>query len=67
MKNTRKPSTGGFVLRVALLVLCALGLGGCIASTVVGAAAEVVEAGVEITGAAVGAAVDVVDGDDDDD
>lgn len=39
---------------------------GCI-GTIIGAAAEVVEAGVEITGAAVEGVVDVVTPDDDDD
>lgn len=46
----------------------ALGLQGCLVTTAIEVAAETVEAGVEITGAAAGAVVDVVvpDGDDDD-
>lgn len=58
-------------MKPSLIALAAalgtLPLGGCLVGTVVEVAAETVEAGVEITGAAVGAVVDVVDGDDDDD
>lgn len=55
-------------LRLPAIALFSFLLGGCLARTVVGVAAETVEAGVEITGAVAGAAVDVVipDGDDDD-
>ncbi|MEM6708519.1 MAG: hypothetical protein AAF648_07010 [Pseudomonadota bacterium] len=57
--------------RVAWLAVvgCCCGLSGCLVTTAIGVAAETVEAGVGITGAAVGATagavVDVVDGDDD--
>jgi len=50
-----------------VVVLAALALQGCIAATVVEIAAETIEAGVEITGAAVGGIVDVVTTDADDD
>lgn len=50
-----------------VVVMAALGLQGCIAGTVVEIAAETIEAGVEITGAAVGGIVDVVTPDADDD
>jgi hypothetical protein len=49
-----------------VVVLAALALQGCIAGTVVEIAAETIEAGVEITGAAVGGIVDVVTPDDED-
>ncbi len=46
--------------RLVLLMGVALGLGGCAAAAVVGAAASVVGAGVKIAGSAVSATVDVV-------
>ena len=53
------------------VVVCSLplALGGCILGAAVEVVGETVEAGVEVTGAAAGAVVDVVtpDGDDDDD
>ena len=58
------------VARALLLGLLCAPLAGCLVTTVVGVAAETVEAGVGITGAAVGATagavVDAVDGDDED-
>ncbi len=54
---------------LGLALLAPVTLGGCLAGAIVAVAAETVEAGVEITGAVVGAAVDIVipDGDKDDD
>ena len=54
---------------LALVLAAPFLLGGCLVRTAVGVAAETVEAGVEITGAAAGAVVDVAipDGDDDKD
>lgn len=56
------------ILKLLFLPCYILILQGCIISTAVGVVAETVEAGVEITGAAVGTAVDIVvpDGEDDD-
>ncbi len=65
--------------RLVLMTVLALGLGGCGVTAVVGAAATVVGAGVEVVGSAVSATIDVVgsgvsgaidlatSGDDDDD
>ncbi len=53
--------------RVFGLLLGCLLLPGCVVSTVIGVAAETVEAGIEITGAVVGAAVDIVTDDDEED
>lgn len=52
----------------ALVSTAPFALGGCILGTAVEVVGETVEAGVEVTGAAAGAVVDVVtpDGDDDD-
>ena len=51
-----------------ILLIAMLTLQGCVAGTVIDVISETIEAGVEITGAAVGAVVDVVtpDGDDED-
>lgn len=51
-----------------ILLIAMLALQGCVAGTVIDVISETVEAGVELTGAAVGAVVDVVtpDGDDED-
>ncbi len=46
--------------RLVLLAALALGLGGCAATAVVGAAVSVVGAGVDIAGSAVSATIDVV-------
>lgn len=51
-------------LLIFLPVACLLQ--GCIAGTVIEIAAETIEAGVEVTGAAVGGVVDIVTPDDDD-
>ena len=50
-----------------ILLIAMLALQGCVAGTVIDVISETVEAGVEITGAAVGAVVDIVTPDDDDD
>jgi hypothetical protein len=68
MENAMRPRK----LRLAavpLAVASTLALSGCLVGTAIDIAAETVEAGVEITGAVAGAAVDVVvpgDGKDDD-
>ena len=51
------------------LLFALVTLQGCVAGTIIDVVSETVEAGVELTGAAVGAVVDVVtpDGDDDSD
>ncbi len=49
-----------------ILLIAMLTLQGCVAGTVIDVISETVEAGVEITGAAVGAVIDVVTPDDDD-
>jgi len=61
-------------LCLAMIIAASLGLSGCAvvavasaATTVVGAAVTVVGTGVKVTGKAIGAAVDVVTGDDEDD
>ena len=48
-----------------ILLIAILTLQGCVAGTVIDVISETVEAGVEITGAAVGAVVDIVTPDDD--
>ena len=50
------------------LLFALITLQGCVAGTIIDVVSETVEAGVELTGAAVGAVVDVVipDGDDED-
>jgi hypothetical protein len=58
------------LISLALILAAPLILGGCLARAAVGIVAETVEAGVEITGAAAGAVVDVATpggGKDDDD
>ena len=50
-----------------ILLIAMFTLQGCVAGTVIDVISKTVEAGVEITGAAVGAAVDIVTPDDDDD
>ncbi len=50
-----------------ILLIAMLTLQGCVAGTVIDVISETVEAGVEITGAAVGAVVDIVTPDDEDD
>ncbi|MCZ6803786.1 MAG: hypothetical protein O7D86_07615 [Proteobacteria bacterium] len=50
-----------------ILLIAMLALQGCVAGTVIDVISETVEAGVEITGAAVGAVVDIVTPDDEDD
>lgn len=56
------------LMLIPVLFLLVL-LQGCVAGTVIDVLAETVEAGVEVTGAVVGTAVDVIvpDGDDDED
>lgn len=53
------------LIRCLAAAAAIVGLQGCLVTTVVGVAAGTVEAGVGITGAAVGAVVDVVTDDDD--
>lgn len=53
--------------RTIIIALSSLLLQGCIVGTLVEAAAETVEAGVEVTGAAVGGVIDAVTPDDDED
>lgn len=72
MNSTLKTRTKGqtlvsrHLIALILIPLSLLVLQGCILGTVVEVAAETVEAGVELTGAVVGTAVDIVvpDGDD---
>lgn len=56
------------ILKLLFFLCTILFLQGCIVSTAVGVVAETIEAGVEVTGAVVGTAVDIVvpDGEDDD-
>ncbi|MFT5134204.1 MAG: hypothetical protein ACI9SC_002677 [Gammaproteobacteria bacterium] len=54
------------MLKLLFLFCSLLFLQGCIVSTAVGVVAETIEAGVEVTGAVVGTAVDIVVPDDDD-
>ncbi len=58
-----------FKLKLSGLLFATFLLQGCVAGTVIDVIAETVEAGVELTGAVVGTAVDIVvpDGDDEDD
>ena len=54
------------ILKILTSMIAVACLQGCLAGAVVEIAAETVEAGVEITGAAVGGVVDIVTPDDDD-
>jgi len=54
------------MLKLLFLLCSLLFLQGCIVSTAVGFITETIEAGVEVTGAVVGTAVDIVVPDDDD-
>ena len=58
-----------YKLKLSALCFATLLLQACVAGTVIDVVAETVEAGVELTGAVVGTAVDIVipDGDDEDD
>ncbi len=47
-------------MNTGIAAFAVFALQGCVATTIVGVAAETVEAGVELTGAAVGGAVDIV-------
>jgi len=53
------------MLKIITCLLAAACLQGCLAGAVVEIAAETIEAGVEVTGAAVGGVVDIVTPDDD--
>jgi hypothetical protein len=65
-KNVKIKHVVSQIFQLVSLIITMLILQGCVAGTIIDVVAETVEAGVELTGAAVGTVVDVIIPDSDD-